>query len=222
MTIRCTSCREENSELATACRICGAPLASETSSAEAASAAPVACPRCGNEHQAEVAYCGVCGLDLAAARQSGGDQSPAQEAVVHREYATFWIRAAAWAADTGILTVTQLLLTAGFGDLGATGLLLLFAYRVLFTGLKGQTPGKMLLGIKVVNERGEVPGMGRALVREVPGRFLSEVSLGLGYVWAAWDDKKQAWHDKLARTYVVRKTVTAQEVAEGRNPRSPS
>ena len=211
MTIRCTSCREENSELATACRICGAPLASETPSAEAASAAaPWACPRCGNEHPAEATHCGRCGLDLAAARESGGDQSPVHEAVARREYVSFWIRAAAWAADTGILTVIQLLLTAGFGDLGAFGLLLLFAYRVLFTGLKGQTPGKMLMRIKVIDERGEVPGIGRALVREVPGRLLSEISLGLGYVWAAWDDKKQAWHDKLARTYVVRKAATMQ------------
>ena len=211
MTMRCPICREENPELATACRICGAPLASETSSAEAASAAAdTACPRCGNEHPAEAAYCGICGLDLAAARQSGGDQSPAHEAVARREYVSFWIRGAAWAVDTGILTVIQLLLTAGFGDLGATGLLLLFAYRVLFTGLKGQTPGKMLLRIKVVDERGRVPGIGRALVREVPGRLISEISLGLGYAWAAWDDKKQAWHDKLARTYVVRKAVSTQ------------
>ena len=206
MTVRCPICREENPELATACRTCGAPLAPEAPSEESppANATSRACPSCGRENPAEAAYCGFCGLERAATQQPSEGQSPAHKAVAGREYTTFWIRAAAWAVDAGILTVTQMLLTAGFGDLGLIGFLLLFAYRVLFTGLKGQTPGKMVMRIKVIDERGEVPGIGRALVREVPGRVISEISLGLGYAWAAWDDKKQAWHDKVARTYVVK------------------
>jgi uncharacterized RDD family membrane protein YckC/ribosomal protein L40E len=212
--MRCPTCHEENSELATVCRICGTSLVPEAPSAEPAAEA---CSRCGSESPADAAYCRICGLDLASAREAGVDQSLPQEAVAQRDYATFWIRLAAWAVDTGILTGVQLVLAASFGDLGVVGLILLFAYRVLFTGIKGQTPGKMLLGIAVINERGEVPGIGRALVREVPGRLLSEVSLGLGYVWAAWDDKKQAWHDKLARTYVVRKPA-GSVLRRGRQP----
>ncbi|MBI4337857.1 MAG: RDD family protein [Chloroflexi bacterium] len=77
-------------------------------------------------------------------------------------------------------------------------------YYVLMTGLRGQTLGKMALGIKVVDERGQVPGVGRAALREVIGKFLSALALGLGFLWIAWDGKKQGWHDKIATTFVVR------------------
>jgi uncharacterized RDD family membrane protein YckC len=78
------------------------------------------------------------------------------------------------------------------------------AYSVLFTGLVGQTPGKMAVGIKVVLADGRVPGVGRAFVREVVGKFLSGLVLCLGYLWMLWDSERQCWHDKLAGTRVVR------------------
>ena len=34
--------------------------------------------------------------------------------------------------------------------------------------------------------------------------FLSIIPLGLGFLWVAFDPKKQAWHDKLAGTVVVK------------------
>lgn len=76
-------------------------------------------------------------------------------------------------------------------------------YLVLFTGLKGQTPGKMFMGIKVVDEQGGVPGIGRAIMREVIGKFLSGLLFNLGFLWAAWDPQRQTWHDKIATTWVV-------------------
>ena len=66
----------------------------------------------------------------------------------------------------------------------------------------------MAVGITVIDERGNVPGLTRALIREVPGKLLSGLALGLGFVWVAWDEKKQGWHDKIAKTYVVRKPRT--------------
>lgn len=82
-------------------------------------------------------------------------------------------------------------------------MLITWGYFVLFTGIRGQTPGKMFMGIKVVDEQGNVPGIGRALLREVIGRFLSGIIFYLGYLWAAWDPRGQAWHDKIAGTLVV-------------------
>ena len=76
-------------------------------------------------------------------------------------------------------------------------------YLVLFTGLKGQTPGKMFMNIKVVDEQGQVPGIGRAIMREVIGKFLSGLVFDLGFLWAAWDAQHQTWHDKVATTWVV-------------------
>ena len=77
-------------------------------------------------------------------------------------------------------------------------------YYWLFTGLKGQTLGKMAVGIKVVNAEGSVPGLGSAALREIPGKIVSFITLYLGFLWIIWDERKQGWHDKIAKTYVVR------------------
>ena len=77
-------------------------------------------------------------------------------------------------------------------------------YYVALTGLKGQTLGKMALGIMVVNAQGKVPGIRRAAFREIVGKLVCEITIFLGYVWVGWDRKKRGWHDHIARTYVVR------------------
>ena len=77
----------------------------------------------------------------------------------------------------------------------------------LFIGfwfLKQATPGKMAIQSRIVDAvTGENPSLGQCVVRYV-GIFLSSLPLGLGLIWVAWDKKKQGWHDKLARTVVVR------------------
>jgi uncharacterized RDD family membrane protein YckC len=86
----------------------------------------------------------------------------------------------------------------------AGGLLVVhLLYWVLFTGLGGQTPGKMLFHIRVVGPHGEHPGLARAFMREVVGKFLSKLVCYLGYLWALADGRRQTWHDKIAGTYVV-------------------
>ena len=77
-------------------------------------------------------------------------------------------------------------------------------YYWLFTGLKGQTLGKMAVGIRVVNAEGSVPGLGMAALREIPGKIVSSIVICLGFFWIIWDVRKQGWHDKIAKTYVVR------------------
>ncbi len=103
-----------------------------------------------------------------------------------------------------------LALQAGVFGLGLAlaSVLAKWAYFVLFTGLKGQTPGKMVVGLRVVDDRGNVPGIARAIMREVVGKFISGLVLNLGYLWVIWDGQKQGWHDKIADTYVVRVTRT--------------
>lgn len=135
------------------------------------------------------------------------------------QYASFWRRLAATLIDSVAVNAGAYVLgivvgatgfSAGAAEGGVRavafvlGMLLSLAYSVLFTGLVGQTPGKMVVGIKVVLADGHVPGISRAFVREVVGKFLSSLILCLGYLWMLWDEKRQCWHDKLADTVVVR------------------
>lgn len=82
---------------------------------------------------------------------------------------------------------------------------ILLGYLVLFTGIRGQTPGKMVAGIIVVDAEGHVPGVAVAIPREVVGRLVATAALGLGLAWISLDPKRQGWHDKIAGTYVVMK-----------------
>ncbi len=90
-----------------------------------------------------------------------------------------------------------------------TNIVIAWAYFILPTGLKGQTPGKWVAGIIVVDEEGRVPGVAMAIPREMVGRVISIAVLGLGLAWILGDKKRQGWHDKIAGTYVVRKSDTS-------------
>ncbi|WP_117238111.1 RDD family protein [Thermus sediminis] len=80
-----------------------------------------------------------------------------------------------------------------------------WAYYVVFTALYGATPGKMLLGIRVVKTDGNPVDWLTAFMREVVGKTLSILPLGLGYVWAFFHPRRQAWHDLIADTWVARR-----------------
>ncbi len=95
--------------------------------------------------------------------------------------------------------------------IGLVSALALITYQVaFFVALSvGMTPGKWILGIRVVDKRnGAIPGLGRMFVREVVGKIISGFFAGLGFFWAIWDRDSQAWHDKIAGTVVVRRDVT--------------
>ncbi|MBI5040765.1 MAG: RDD family protein [Gammaproteobacteria bacterium] len=73
---------------------------------------------------------------------------------------------------------------------------------VWWWGFQG-TPGKLLLGCRIVDARsGGRPQVWQVLVRLL-GYALSALPLGLGFLWIIWDRRHQGWHDKLARTLVV-------------------
>ncbi|MBR2197197.1 MAG: RDD family protein [Fibrobacter sp.] len=63
--------------------------------------------------------------------------------------------------------------------------------------------GKMAISAKIVDARtGGVPTKGQ-LIGRFFAYFLSFLPLGLGFLWIAFDSKKQGWHDKLAGTAVI-------------------
>jgi uncharacterized RDD family membrane protein YckC len=77
------------------------------------------------------------------------------------------------------------------------------AYSTYFTGTTGQTLGKMLVGLRVVDGTGQPPGYARAFLRAVLGT-LGLVGAGLGFLPAAFDPACRALHDRALKTRVVR------------------
>lgn len=85
----------------------------------------------------------------------------------------------------------------------AVGIAYFFIFWVHYDGA---TPGKKLLGIKIIRENGEKITYPVAIIRYI-GFLLSSATIfffGLGFLWVIWDKKKQALHDKIAGTLVVR------------------
>lgn len=98
------------------------------------------------------------------------------------------------------------------------GAIAYFVYNVGFHMTKGQTPGKMLVGIRVrMRDEDRLPDARAAVLRwavQQGGPQLLSSIAGLGFfagvfsivdhLWPLWDPRKQSLHDKAARTIVVR------------------
>jgi uncharacterized RDD family membrane protein YckC len=73
-----------------------------------------------------------------------------------------------------------------------------------FWVIKSATPGKMLFNMKIVDADTHNPvSVSRLLLRYL-AYFVSMLPLCLGFLWVAWDKKKQGWHDKIAKTVIIR------------------
>jgi uncharacterized RDD family membrane protein YckC len=72
------------------------------------------------------------------------------------------------------------------------------------SGPKQATFGKRALGLKVTNLAGEKIGFGQASGRFF-GKFVSGITLYIGFIMAGFTERKQALHDLIAGTLVVRK-----------------
>jgi uncharacterized RDD family membrane protein YckC len=86
---------------------------------------------------------------------------------------------------------------------GPGGILLALAvYGAVMWKHKGTTIGGIVCGLKVVRIDQREIDWATAIVRAL-GCFLSMIVAGLGFIWVAFDDDKQSWHDKIAGTTVV-------------------
>ena len=74
-------------------------------------------------------------------------------------------------------------------------------YDLAFWLLVGQTPGKRVMGVRIVRTDGERLKFGNAIRREI-GYVISGI-LFLGYLWILFDNRRQGFHDKLAGTIDV-------------------
>ena len=140
-----------------------------------------------------------------------------------RAYASWLSRVGAYLLDVLILALPLIVFfaiifavdpgdtSAAWGAVGlayVASLVLPFLYfTVLHGNERGQTYGKRAAGIRVVDQRtGSSIGYGRAF-----GRYAIIVVFGLillplllDYLWPLWDDKNQAWHDKVVGSVVVK------------------
>ncbi|MBS0657438.1 MAG: RDD family protein [Verrucomicrobia bacterium] len=131
-------------------------------------------------------------------------------------FAGFWIRFVAVVLDGIILMPISVglaiyLLPSLMGaDAGAQLLyqiaanILGLAYKIFFNGKYGATPGKMVVGIRVVRQDGSSLGFGLAAGRAL-AEILSGILIGIGYLIAAFDAEKRSLHDRICNTRVIYK-----------------
>lgn len=134
------------------------------------------------------------------------------------EYAGFWVRV--WASLIDTLLIVSIILPAliaiygwqylassefisGVWDFILNWILPAIAV-VVFWIYRSATPGKMIFKLKIVNAAdGEKPSTKQFIGRYL-AYYVSVLPLLAGIFWVAFDKKKQGWHDKLAKTVVVR------------------
>lgn len=113
--------------------------------------------------------------------------------------AGFWIRMGALLIDAVLMGIVA---SVVFDEIDAF-LPLLAGYGALMWKLRGTTVGGIICNLQVVRLDGRELDWATAVVRAL-GCFLSLIAVGLGFLWIVFDDERQAWHDKIAGTVVVR------------------
>jgi uncharacterized RDD family membrane protein YckC len=125
--------------------------------------------------------------------------TPAEIAATAAPRAGFWIRMGALLID--IILVSVIVSVLDTPD--TVWIVALAGYGALMWKIKGTTIGGIVCGVKVVRRDGAPLNWDTAIVRAL-GCFLSMVVCGLGFLWIVFDEDRQAWHDKIAGTLVVR------------------
>lgn len=180
------------------------------------------CSKCGASVAPGVAYCPKC-----AAPQPGAYVAP----MPRMQYAGFWIRFLAILLDGIILSIVFSPISFGiFGLMGVSaglgnrsdsaqimallipaivvvasiGLVAKWLYEALLTSSSKQaTIGKMACGLRVTDLQGRRLTFARATGRFF-AKYISGLTLLIGYIMAGFTERKQALHDFIAGTYVIK------------------
>jgi len=155
------------------------------------------CPNCGKPVDDSAMYCQVCGSALKT--------QPVPSAAV-ANYAGFWQRVVAILIDAIIIsaaTGTAVVVTFGHGL--ALGFLAPWLYEAFMMSSEWQaTVGKRVMSIVVTDLQGQRISFARATGRHF-AKYLSAFLLGIGFLMMPFTSKKQALHDIIAETLVIKK-----------------
>jgi uncharacterized RDD family membrane protein YckC len=213
----CSKCGANVADGTAFCSACGQPMVG-FSVGQAAAATPSA-------------TAAAPGGTVYAPPVQAGWQAPAARPAV--AYAGFWLRFVAWIIDRIVLQFATSILLLPFGaslglrqflrnhppsspeelfpiftSMGRIFLLTIVLtwlyYALLESSAWQATLGKKALGLEVTDLAGIRIGFGRATGRYF-ARWLSVMTIGIGYIMAGFTEKKQALHDILAGTLVIRK-----------------
>jgi uncharacterized RDD family membrane protein YckC len=184
------------------------------------------CSQCGCQNVASAAFCQRCGANLGPSLSAAPVAYP--QAVSSAGYGGFWIRFLAVMIDAILLSIVLLpariimfsvvgVHRVPMGPLGHRGVAPVFAlmpimsvvnvgaawlYEALLTSSSWQgTVGKKVLNLKVTDEAGARISFSRATGRHF-AKFLSAMILMIGFIMAAFTDRKRALHDIIAGTLV--------------------
>lgn len=133
-------------------------------------------------------------------------------------YASFSVRFFAWILDTMVIlpiAIFVIFLTAFLYKISPTNIAIIRSiiliipilspiYNIVLLRLSGATFGKRLLRLKVVSQTDNQLTLGQIIIRETLGKLISAFFFDLGYLWIIIDHKKQSWHDKISKTYVIK------------------
>lgn len=114
-----------------------------------------------------------------------------------------------FALFVGLLLVASFAVFSWASDTVATVAVGLIAVLTVWFRIKwegsGGSPLRRAMGVWIVDETTLQPiGTGRGFVRAIV-RLVSELVFYLGYLWMLWDPRRQTWHDKAARSIVVKR-----------------
>ncbi len=134
------------------------------------------------------------------------------------KYVGFWPRFGAYFIDSLLMMIIIfpiMYLLMGSMDMvamqseapGIGAMIVLYLLPVVlilaFWIIKGSTPGKMIFKAKIVDAKtGGHPSKMQFIGRYL-GYIISSLPFCLGFLWIAWDKRKQGWHDKMSGTVVV-------------------
>ncbi len=187
------------------------------------------CPACGQEAAESASFCQYCGQPLTRTAPEPDADAAGMSPGAAPPYAGFWLRFVAFLIDEILVSIVvvgadaavgyilgiNLDLRAGISRRALFGhaLPLKFAIGTIthwlyWAGLESSvyqaTLGKMALGLKVTDLNGDPISFARATGRYF-AKFISAIILWIGFMMAGWTARKQALHDIMASTLVVKK-----------------
>lgn len=206
---------DDKAGLTANCPGCSASVTIPTDTGESFVSQQVTCPMCGETQDDQALDCSSCGESLSPRRSRKPKKNNSRKA-------GFGIRLGAHIIDVIIINVSSVVVGFGVGIvmavsgidaretgiqvvLNVLGFVIGMLYYAILESSEGQaTVGKMAVGIKVTTTDGNRLSIGNALGRYF-AKLISALFCLLGFIWVAFDEKSQGWHDKIAGTYVVYK-----------------